>query len=217
MRIRGILLDFDHTLVHSPLDFQAMRRAIYAELDALEWPADGRDGKLMLELIEHVAADLPDDVAGPLRERCHAAILAEELRAADQAELIPGAADALDQLRRDGRRMAVITRNANSVVATVLGKVRLDCGPVLCRDDVTFVKPHPDHARAALAAIGVAPDEALLVGDFTADITCAAAAGLPAVGVLTGGSSAADLRKAGAAAVLDSVADLPDWLAAQGW
>jgi phosphoglycolate phosphatase-like HAD superfamily hydrolase len=37
------------------------------------------------------------------------------------------------------------------------------------------------------------------------------------VGVTTGGSTAAALRDAGAVAVLGSVAELPDWLAAQGW
>ncbi len=217
MRIRGVLFDFDHTLVHSPLNFQAMRRSIYHELDAVGWPADGRDGQLMLELIEQAAGALADEVAGPLRERCLAAILAEELRAAAAAEPIAGAAEALVQLRRDGRRVAVITRNATQVIRAVLAQAPLDCGPVFCRDDVPRVKPHPDHALAALDAIGVSPSEALLVGDFAADMVCAEAAGLTAVGVLTGGSEAAALRAAGAVAVLASVAELPGWLAARGW
>lgn len=217
MRVRGVLFDFDHTLVHSPLDFAAMRRAIYHELDAVGWRTDGRDGKLMLELIEEAASELPASVAAPLRERCHDAILSEELRAAASAVAIAGAAEALDTLQRAGRATAVITRNAKVVLRAVLRQVPLTCGPVLCRDDVPRVKPHPDHALAALDAIGVAPDQAVLVGDFTADIACARAAGLPGIGVLTGGSDTAALMAAGAVAVLPSVAELPGWLAAQGW
>ena len=215
--IRGVVFDFDHTLVHSPLDFAAMRRGIYAELDAIGWPDDGRDGKLMLELVEAAVATLDEDLGGPLRERCLAGILAIELRAAAEARVIDGVVEMLARLRSEGRSPAVITRNCRAVVETVLGHWPLDCGPVLCRDDVPRVKPHPDHALAALARLAVEPHEALMVGDFTADMVCAREAGMPAVGVTTGGSTAEALREAGAVAVLGSVAELPDWLTAQGW
>jgi HAD superfamily hydrolase (TIGR01509 family) len=72
--------------------------------------------------------------------------------------------------------------------------------------DVEHGKPHPDVVAAALekarASYGV------LVGDTIHDVRAATAAGLPCVGVLTGGIGAGELRAAGAADVLGAPADL---------
>jgi phosphoglycolate phosphatase-like HAD superfamily hydrolase len=47
-----------------------------------------------------------------------------------------------------------------------------------------------------------------MIGDSTWDCEAAERAGVPTVAVLTGGFSEAELRKAGAACVFESVADL---------
>jgi len=54
----------------------------------------------------------------------------------------------------------------------------------------------------------VGPADAVLVGDGVADIRAAVAAGVPAIGVGWGFTSAAELRAAGARAVADDVAGL---------
>ena len=50
-----------------------------------------------------------------------------------------------------------------------------------------------------------------MIGDSLHDLHAARSAGMVAVGVLTGLASRADLAPA-ADIVLDSIADLPDWL-----
>jgi phosphoglycolate phosphatase-like HAD superfamily hydrolase len=73
--------------------------------------------------------------------------------------------------------------------------------------DVERTKPHPDLVRAALEkAQGGGPT--VLVGDSTWDIEAAKAARIPTLAVLTGGFPEEDLSEAGAAGVIESVADL---------
>ncbi len=217
MTVRAVIYDFDHTLVDSPLDFPAMRRGVYALLDERRLAVPDRDHKLVLEVVAEAAATLADGPAAQLRAAAEAHILGVELAAAAQAVVIPGVAESLRRLRADGRLVGVITRNCRQVVETVLERVPLELDALLTRDDVPRPKPDPGHALAALALLGVAADQALLVGDFRADIECAVRAGIRPVGVLTGSSDEAALRAAGAPDVLPSAADLPRWLAARGW
>ncbi|MAM63819.1 HAD-IA family hydrolase [Maritimibacter sp. UBA3975] len=69
-------------------------------------------------------------------------------------------------------------------------------------------KPHPAMVNAALAATGVAPEDAVFVGDTTYDIEAGRAAGVSTIGVTWGYHAARDLEQAGADAVIDRVADL---------
>jgi HAD superfamily hydrolase (TIGR01509 family) len=78
-------------------------------------------------------------------------------------------------------------------------------------DDAERSKPHPDIFQAALAGLkGVAPAEAVVVGDTPYDVQAAAKAGIPAVGLLSGGFPEESLREAGAVAVYRDVSDLLD-------
>jgi phosphoglycolate phosphatase len=61
--------------------------------------------------------------------------------------------------------------------------------------------------------LGVAPREALMVGDTAWDLEMARNAGCPGVGVLTGGHARPQLECVDPLACLESVAELPAWLA----
>lgn len=73
--------------------------------------------------------------------------------------------------------------------------------------DVERTKPHPDLVHAALAKVD-GDRGAVMVGDSTWDVRAAEAAGIPTLGVLTGGFSEQELRQAGAAAVVESIGEL---------
>jgi phosphoglycolate phosphatase len=49
---------------------------------------------------------------------------------------------------------------------------------------VARVKPDPEHLLAAAAALGVAPERALMVGDHVMDVRAGRAAGMGTVGLL---------------------------------
>jgi HAD superfamily hydrolase (TIGR01549 family) len=70
--------------------------------------------------------------------------------------------------------------------------------------DVERTKPSPDLVRAALEKSG-ADGPALMVGDSVWDVKAASAAKLPTLAVLTGGFSEAELREAGAVAVVEEL------------
>ncbi len=72
--------------------------------------------------------------------------------------------------------------------------------------DVEETKPEPDLVEVALEKAGTR--EAVMVGDSIWDAEAAKRAGIPTVGVISGGYSEPELRAAGAAEVVESVADL---------
>jgi HAD superfamily hydrolase (TIGR01509 family) len=78
--------------------------------------------------------------------------------------------------------------------------------------DVERTKPEPDLVEKAVEKAGGGP--AVMVGDSIWDCEAAKRAGVPAVAVLTGGFSEAELREAGAACVFESVAALGDGIEA---
>jgi HAD superfamily hydrolase (TIGR01509 family) len=76
-------------------------------------------------------------------------------------------------------------------------------------DDAEKSKPHPDIFCAALAKLDSArPEQVIVVGDTPYDAEAAAKAGLRTVGLLCGGWSEDELRRAGCVAVFKDPADL---------
>ena len=72
--------------------------------------------------------------------------------------------------------------------------------------DVRRTKPEPDLVNAALERAG--GGDAVMIGDSTWDCEAAKRAGMPAIGVLTGGFSEQELRAAGAVRVFERLEDL---------
>jgi HAD superfamily hydrolase (TIGR01509 family) len=84
--------------------------------------------------------------------------------------------------------------------------------------DVEASKPAPDLVQVALDQAEAGPEESVFIGDAVWDVHSCREAGIPCIGLLTGGTSRAELTNAGAVAVYDSPADLleqfPDRLTA---
>ena len=74
--------------------------------------------------------------------------------------------------------------------------------------DVENTKPEPDLVAAAVEKAGGGP--AVMLGDSTWDCKAAERAGVPTIGVLTGGFSEQDLRDAGAVCVVTELRTLLD-------
>jgi beta-phosphoglucomutase len=85
-------------------------------------------------------------------------------------------------------------------------------GSVLCGDDVSRAKPHPEIYLRAFSNLGVAPDAAMVVEDAVAGIQAARAAGAGVVTGVNGTCPAAQLTEAGADRIVCSVSELPEFL-----
>lgn len=76
--------------------------------------------------------------------------------------------------------------------------------------DTVEHKPHPEPVIKALGAIGIKPNNAIMVGDLEADITAANLAGVErTVGVTHGFGTREMLEQAGATYIIDKLSQLP--------
>lgn len=127
--------------------------------------------------------------------------------------LIPGADTILHQLSQR-YQLAIVTtrglRDAESFLAQHILTHLFDV--VVTRESTRRLKPHPAPIRLAARVLGVPPHCCLMVGDTTPDVLSARAAGVWMVAVLSGFGERDELERAGAHAVLESVAQLGEIL-----
>jgi putative hydrolase of the HAD superfamily len=97
--------------------------------------------------------------------------------------LAAGTREALDRLRAGGLRLGVVSNSDGRVEEALIAAGLRDCFEVVLDSALVGVeKPDPAIFRAALDALGVAPAEALYVGDlYDVDVLGARAAGMQAV------------------------------------
>ncbi len=111
-----------------------------------------------------------------------------------------GEAECMAALRAAGMRLAVLTnksqRAADVLGATLLKEYGFD--EIVGHRADTAVKPDPASTLALLKRLGVAPSEAVFVGDGDTDVQTAKNAGMRSVSVLWGYRSRAELLAAGA-------------------
>jgi phosphoglycolate phosphatase len=129
---------------------------------------------------------------------------------------LPGAAETVGALRSAGVRVALTTGFSVPTrrrLLDALGWADL-ADLALSPADAGRGRPHPDMILAAVVRLGIDSVQAVAVaGDTEADMMSGVRAGASVVaGVLTGTGDADELRRGGATAVLDSIADLPDLL-----
>lgn len=95
------------------------------------------------------------------------------------AELFPRARALVEHCREHGLKTALVTSSPRSLIASVAQ--RLDVGHlfdfVICGDEVTNYKPHPEPVLASLAALACTAQNAIMIGDSHVDILAGKAAG----------------------------------------
>jgi HAD superfamily hydrolase (TIGR01509 family) len=107
-------------------------------------------------------------------------------------------------------KIALATSCQRDELEVYLGKLNIDglIDALACGGDVEHGKPHPDLFRLALRKLACSADNAVVIGDTPYDSRAAAAAGIEAMGVESGGFSAQSLTEAGCALVFRDVEDL---------
>lgn len=131
---------------------------------------------------------------------------AVELR--ERGHALPGAAAVLARLQDQGVRQTVVTGNVRAAAEVKLAVFGLDT--YLHLDVGAYAEDgqeRPELLRAALARSATEPESAVFLGDTPADVEGGRDAGVRMVAVATGRTSVADLRDAGADAVLEGLVD----------
>ena len=191
---RAILFDLDGTLVDAIPDLAEATSRMLAELgEAPRSEAEvGRFvGKGLGVLVERLLNDgrRVHDAA-----ECAKALAVFSRHYAEvngsRATVYPTVRETLDALEERGLPCAVVTNKAAEFTEALLRTLSLDgyfqC--VVSGDTLPQKKPEPEPLLHACAALGVAPHEALMVGDSGNDAEAARRAGIPVL-LLTGGYS----------------------------
>ncbi len=122
--------------------------------------------------------------------------------------VFPGIMNLLEKLRFD-YKIAIATGSSRS---TFLHSTHKDFQEIfdfiITINEVKRGKPHPSQLIECAKKMRVKPSECLVIGDSIYDHMAAKRAKMDSVGVLTGYTSAKDLRKAGAREVLKSVKEI---------
>ncbi|MBD0747509.1 phosphonatase-like hydrolase [Streptomyces sp. CBMA152] len=142
-----------------------------------------------------------------------------ELVAGGRIAALPGAREAIERLRAEGRTVVLTTGFARVTQDAILGALgwRDLVDLTLCPADAGGRgRPYPDMVLAAFLRTGAVDGvrEIAVAGDTSYDVLSGVRSGAGIVaGVLTGAHDEAALRAAGATDVLGSVAELPDLIA----
>jgi len=214
--LRAAIVDLDGTMVDTLGDFHA---TLGAMLDALGQPGIRRDqvevrvGKGSEYLVlQTLRIHLDDGEAQALYPR--AIDTYQQLYAAingRHAEVFPGVAAGLERLRGAGLKLACITNKPTAYARELLRQKGLldHFAAVHGGDAFARKKPDPMPLVETCREFGVAPAEALMIGDSQNDAMAAAGAGCAVALATYGYNHGEPIRATAAAAYFDRLDQLP--------
>jgi len=156
-------------------------------------------------LVRAVAGDEVEEKLGDEIRSTEKAIYAELI---DEVEPMEGARKLMEFLKERGHMIVLASSAKQEELDHYLDMLEArDLSDAWTSSaDVESTKPAPDLVVAAMKKIEA--DQAVMVGDSTFDCEAAERAGVPTIGVLTGGFSEGELREAGAVAIFESLGEL---------
>ncbi len=207
-RVRGLCFDVDGTLSDTDdLFVRQFKRYLRSERLArrivmwLEAP-----GNALLGLADRLGID--DEIACLIDW-----IVRHRRKGWREFLIIPGVPEMLQNLSQHYPMAIVSTRDEESTRQfldhfQLIPFFRVVVTALTCE----HTKPYPDPIFYAARAMGVKPEECLMIGDTTVDIYAGRAAGAQTVGVLCGFGEEKELRRAGADLILPTTTELERYL-----
>ncbi|KAA0888171.1 HAD family hydrolase [Oryzomonas rubra] len=198
MTVRAALFDLDGTLVDSLGDITDAVNHMLAGFSrpSLAAPSVRKlVGKGARNLVRRaLGAESQDDITRAL----DLFVAYNSSHIADKSALYPGVREALHQLAESGIRMAVISNKHEALcrlVMETLGIARQF--EIICGGD-TFaeMKPSPLPLLRVVERLGVAPHEAVMIGDSINDVQAGHQAGVTTIGCVWGYGGAEELTEA---------------------
>lgn len=205
------ILDVDGTLVDSVYQHALCWQRALAEheLWVPAWRCHRGVGMGGDQIVVALAGEEAEREHGDaLRER-EDELFAEQI---DGVRPLEGARDLVERLADRGHGVVLASSGSESDVTHYIDLLDLDglLAGYTTSADVDATKPHPDVISSALGKVDAS--SGILVGDTVWDVEAANRAGIPCIGLLTGGFGEGELLAAGAEAVFDSPGELVERL-----
>ena len=211
MKTKLIIFDFDGTLCDTRCNIIIAFRATMERLglDMRDEETCGatigltlRDGfKSMYPALDNAAIDNCVDT--------YRQIFAER-RKELMPDLFPNVKETLEELHRRGHRLTIASSRLTDSLLLFMRHHSIEglFEYVVGSDSVENHKPHPEPVVKTLNALGVAPSEAIVVGDMPVDVLMAHNAEVRAIAVEYGNATRAELTESQAEWIIDDFREL---------
>ncbi|MDX1434476.1 MAG: phosphoglycolate phosphatase [Gammaproteobacteria bacterium] len=216
----AVLADLDGTLVDTVPDIAACLARVFGELGlppcpparVRDWVGDGAEMLVRRALAAAAGDRATEALIGRALDRW---LTLYERNVCELSRVYPGVREGLEWMRAAGMTLACVTNKPERHSERLLDELGLRryFSLVLGGDSLPRRKPDPLPLVHAAEHFGVDRAHALLVGDSANDVRAARAAGMRVICVSYGYNHGADIREAGADAVIDSFTELPALLA----
>ena len=203
--IRNIVFDLDGTLTDT---LQDLANSTNYALQQMGWERRSLEevrrfvGNGVRRLIERA---VPENVSKEDFERCFALFQQHYLvHCQDTTGLYPGVEKMLQDVRRQGYRVAIVSNKLQAGVDELYETFFRDVVDVAIGErEGLNRKPAPDMVRLALQELGATTADSVYVGDSEVDVETARNSGLPCISVLWGFRDKAQLVEAGASVFIE--------------
>jgi HAD superfamily hydrolase (TIGR01549 family) len=218
--IKGIIFDLDGTLIHTTINFTLMKERMISFLEENGVPEGCFTPKQTTVVIIAACDEILRDKGRSQEEIADVHQALEEIMNRGELEAIPdvsaveGVGNALRELRKEGFKLAVLTRSHHAYAIEALRKIgALDLfDVVLGRGETPKPKPYREAIEHTAMLIGLDPLETIFIGDNHIDASSAMNAKVPFIGVKTGRRGDLSWDGRFPEVLIESVTDLPSYL-----
>lgn len=187
--LQAVIFDLDGTLVDTADEFVPAVQALRAEHGLGDMDPDRIRASVSngARALVSLGLDMPEDAPGFERNRLRLLELYSDLLGS-LARPYPGIGDLLVRLEQSGIGWGIATNKPRQYTDPLLERLAIQPPPgsVVCPDDVTDRKPHPESLYLNCRELGCAPHQAIYVGDHQRDIEAGRRAGMYTVAAAYG-------------------------------
>lgn len=216
-----VLIDLDGTLIDSVPDLaycvdemmKQLGMPVRGEEAVRNWVGNGVQRLTERALINSVEG-MPDQ---ELMDKAYPIFLELYKKNTSQRSCVyEGVVEGIEWMKAQGYRVACVTNKAEAFTVPLLKDKGLydHFEVVVSGDTCAEKKPHPMPLLFAAEQLGVAPENALMIGDSRSDVKAARAAGFHIFCMTYGYNHGEDIRDYNPDAVMDSFMELPNYLEA---
>lgn len=225
--MKGIIFDFDGTLLDLPIDYDLAREALLEYIQGCYniHPTERGVFKLIEESVQKLRGrGIGECEIKEMIAKAYGILDEFEVEALNRTSISEETVVFLKGLVNKGVALAILTRNGRACIENAVKKLELpEHIAIVSRDDVVIekVKPHPQHTKVALLSLDLDKGECAVVGDSWRDVASAISAGVFAILLSDAEKREVELKKLQEMKMapdmtIKNLIELRDWLVMTG-